>query len=70
VGHVARMAEVRTAYTILVGNPERPTRRKLEDNIRMDVRVVGWEDVDWIHLAKDRDRWRPLVNTVMKLSVP
>jgi hypothetical protein len=32
-------------------------RRKLEDNIRMDVKEIMWENVDWIHLAQDRDRW-------------
>jgi hypothetical protein len=35
----------------------------------MDVREVGWGGMEWIHLAKDRDRWRALVNTVMKLRV-
>jgi len=52
--------EMRSAYTILVGKPEdkRPhgrTRHRFEDYIRMDVREVGWEVVDWIHLAHDRD---------------
>jgi hypothetical protein len=36
----------------------------------MDVRKVGFGDVDWVHLAQDRDRWRALVNTVMSLWVP
>jgi hypothetical protein len=36
----------------------------------MDLREVGWEGVDWIHLSEDRDRWQALVNTVMKLRVP
>jgi hypothetical protein len=35
----------------------------------MDVREMRWEDVDWIHLAQDRDQWRDLVNTVMKFRV-
>jgi hypothetical protein len=74
-GHVARMGEVRGAYNILVGRPEwrRPLerpRRRWEDNIKMDAREIGFEDVDWIHLAQDRDRWRTLVNTVMNLRVP
>jgi hypothetical protein len=46
----------------LVGKPEgkRPLgspRRRREDNIRMDLREIGWEGVDWIHLAQDRDQW-------------
>jgi hypothetical protein len=42
----------------------------LEDNIKMDLEEMGFEDLDWIHLAQDRDRWRALVNTVMSLRVP
>jgi hypothetical protein len=38
-----------------------------EDNIKMYLREIGFGDVDWIHLAQDRDRWRALVNTVMNL---
>jgi hypothetical protein len=73
VEHVARMGEVRGAYNILVGRPEgrRPLgrpRRKWEDNIKIDLREIGFGDVDWIHLAQDRDRWRALVNTVMNLG--
>jgi hypothetical protein len=36
----------------------------------MDLVEVGWGDVDWIHLAQDRDRWRALVNLVLNLRVP
>jgi len=35
----------------------------------MDLREIGWEGVDWIHLAQDRDQWQDLVNTVMNLQV-
>jgi transcription termination factor 2 len=75
VGHVAGMGEVRGAYNILVGRPEgrRPLgkpRRRWKDNIKMDLREIGFEDVDWIHLAQDRDRWQALVNMVMNLWVP
>jgi hypothetical protein len=45
-------------------------RRRWEDNIKMDLREIGFGDVDWTHLAQDRDRWRALVNTVMNLRVP
>jgi hypothetical protein len=36
----------------------------------MDLRKVGWEGIDWIDLAQDRDRWRALVYKVMNLRVP
>jgi hypothetical protein len=73
-GHVARMGDVRGAYNILVGRPEgrRPLgrpRRRWEDNIKMDLREIGFGDVDWIDLAQDRDWWWALVNTVMNLRV-
>jgi hypothetical protein len=45
-------------------------RRTWEDDIRMDLRETGWEGVDWIHLVRDRDQWRALVNTVMNLRSP
>jgi hypothetical protein len=60
----------------MVGKPEgkRPLlgrpRRRWEDNIRMDLREIGWGDMDWIDLAQDRDHWRTHVNTVMNLRVP
>jgi hypothetical protein len=74
-GHVARMGETRNAYRMLVGKPEgkrtlgRP-RRRWVDNIKMDLRDLGWDGMDWIDLAQDRDQWRALVNTVMNLPVP
>jgi hypothetical protein len=54
------MGAVRGAYNILVGKPEgrRPLgrpRRRWEDNIKMDLGEIGLGDVDWIHLAQDRD---------------
>jgi hypothetical protein len=66
---------VRGAYNILVVRPEgrRPLgrpRRRWEDNMKMDLREIGFRDVDWIRWAQDRDRWRALVNTVMNLRVP
>jgi hypothetical protein len=59
-GHVARVWEKRNAYRLLVGKPvgTRPLgrpRRRWVDNIRMDLGEVGWGDVDWIGLAKDRN---------------
>jgi hypothetical protein len=69
------MGEVRSEYNILVGRPEgrRPLgrhRRRWEDNIKMDLREIGFGDIDWIHLAQGRGRWRAVVNTVMNLRVP
>jgi hypothetical protein len=40
------------------------------NNIKMDLREIRWDDVDWIDLAQDRERWRALVNTVINLRVP
>jgi len=61
MGSVAPMGDMRNAYKILVGKPEgkRPFRRsrhRWEDNIRMDLKEIGWEVVDCIHLAEDRDQ--------------
>jgi hypothetical protein len=74
-GHVARIWEKRNAYRILVGKPEekRPLerpRRRCVDNIEMDLREVGWDDIDWIDLAQNRDQWRALVNMILNLRVP
>jgi hypothetical protein len=61
-------------YKILVTKPEskRPlgrSRSRCEGDIRMNLREIGWEDVDWIHVAQDRDQWRAVVNIVMHLRV-
>jgi hypothetical protein len=74
-GHVTRMGKKRNTYRILVENPEgkRPlgrSRRKWVDSIKMDPRQVGWDGMDWIDLAQDRDQWRALMNAVMNLWVP
>jgi hypothetical protein len=75
VGHVARMGVKRNDYRLLVGKPEgkrsleRP-RRRCVYNIRMDLGEVGWGDVDWIGLVKDRNRSRALVNSVLNIRVP
>jgi hypothetical protein len=65
----------RNAYSILVGKQEgkgplvRP-RRRCVNNIKIDLREIEWDGMDWTDLAKDRDQWRALVNTVMNLRVP
>jgi hypothetical protein len=46
------------------------SRRRWVDNIRMDLREVEWDNVDWIDLAKDRNRWRALVKSALNLRVP
>jgi hypothetical protein len=60
---------------VLMGRPEgkRPLerpRRRWEDGIKMDLREIGEGGVEWIHMAQDRDRWRAVVNAVMKLRIP
>jgi hypothetical protein len=67
------MGEKRNAYRLLVGSGKKPLgrpRRRWVDNIKMDLREIGWDGVDWIDRAQDRDQWRALVNTVMNLRVP
>jgi hypothetical protein len=69
------MGTKRNAYMILVVKPEgrkplgRPRRRWVDD-IKLDLREIGWGGMDWIDLAQDRYRYRALVNTVMNLRVP
>jgi len=68
------MEEMRNVYKILVGRPEGMRslsihRHRFEDNIRMDLKEVGWKGVDWIHLAQDKDQWQALVTTVMNLRL-
>jgi hypothetical protein len=60
---------------MLVGKPEgrRPLgrpRRRWVDNIKIDLGDIGWDGVDWVVLAQDRDQWRAFINTVMNLRVP
>jgi hypothetical protein len=67
--------ESRNVYSILVGMPDekrplgRPRRRRV-DNIEIDLRETGWDGVDWIDLAQDRDQWRALMNMVINFRVP
>jgi hypothetical protein len=60
---------------ILVGKPKgkrplRRSRRRLVDNIKIDLRKIRWGGMDWTDLAHDTDQWRAFVNTVMNLRVP
>jgi hypothetical protein len=68
------MGEERKVYKVLMGKPEgkRPLgrpRRRWKDGIRMDIREIGLECVDWIRLSQDSDRWRAVVSAVMNLRV-
>jgi hypothetical protein len=74
-GHVARISKKRNEHKLLVRKPEgkRPLGRprfRWVDNIRNDLGEVGWGDADWIGLAKDRNRWTAVVNSVLNLLVP
>jgi hypothetical protein len=74
-GHVARMGEGRVVYRVLVGKPEgkRPLGRprcRWEDNIKMDLQEMRRGCGDWMELARDRDRWRAPVGTVINIRVP
>jgi hypothetical protein len=75
MGHVARMGEKRNLYRLLIRKPEgkRPLGRlrcRWIDNIKMDIFEMGLGGVDWIGLARERYRWRALLNAVMNLRVP
>jgi hypothetical protein len=73
-GHVARMGDRRGPYRVLVERSEgkgplgRPSRR-WDGNIKMDLQEVEWGDIDWMGPAQVTDRWRTLVNALMKVRV-
>jgi len=71
---VSLMGEMRNAYEILVGKSEGKcpvgrSRHRCKDNIGMNLREIGWEGMDWIHMTQDRDQWQAVVNTVMNRRV-
>jgi hypothetical protein len=73
--HVASMGERRGTYRVFVGETERmrlpgSSRPRWEDNIKMDLREVGFGGMGWIGLAQDRNRWRAFVNEKMNPRVP
>ena len=74
-GHIARMEEGSSDFKILTDKPtgKRPlgrTRRKWEDNIRMDLEEIGINAGNWVDSAQDRNYWRALVNVALKLRIP
>ena len=73
-GHVARMAEERSAFKILAGKPtgKRPLgrpRRRWDDNIRMDLEEIGINAGNWVDSAQDRGYWRAFVNAALNFWV-
>jgi hypothetical protein len=69
------MGDKRNEYTILVGKPEGEILlgrlgHRWVDIIKIDLREIGWDGMNWIDLDQDRHQWRTLVNTVMNLRVP
>jgi hypothetical protein len=73
-GHLAHVVEKRNAYSVLVEKPKgkrqlERLQHRWEDNVKINHNEIGWEDVNWIHLAEDRDNWEDLVNTIMNSQV-
>jgi len=72
VGHVARNGKNRNSYRFLVrkseGNGPLAKSRRIKGNVKMYIEDFGWEGVEWINVAQDRDIWRAVVKTVMKNS--
>jgi hypothetical protein len=69
------MGQERKVYKDLVGKPEGKRqlgrqRRRWENGIRMDLKMIGFGGVDWIRLSQVRDRWRAVLRAVMNLRVP
>jgi hypothetical protein len=72
--NVVSIGDVRNAYRILDGNREgrdhlRFMRRRWEDNIKICLKEKEYENVNWIHLAHDRDTWRALANKVINMWI-
>jgi hypothetical protein len=75
MGHIARMRQMRSPHIFWLEDLKeksllRRSKRKWKYNIRMDLREIGWEFVDWMHRSQVRGHWRALVNTEMNLRVP
>jgi hypothetical protein len=73
--HVAHMEAKRNAHRVLMRKPEgmEPLgvlKHKWDCNIKIYIREIEWGDMDWTHLAQDKDQWWALLNTVTDLRVP
>lgn len=73
-GHVAHMEQKTSAYEVLVGTPEGKrqilrSEHRCEDDIKMYLRTIGCEDLDWINLAQDRVKWSALLNKKLNFRV-
>jgi len=73
--HVARMGDIRRIYKTSVGKPVgrrtlRRPRSRLENNITVILGKSGWDGVDWVQMAQDKDKRRTFVNTVTNLQIP
>jgi hypothetical protein len=72
-GACSTIEEKMNAYRILWESQKRPMgrpRRRLVNNVKIDLRDIGWDGMYWNAVAQDRDQWRALVNTVLNLRVP
>jgi hypothetical protein len=75
IWHLARTMEKKYAYTISVveakgKSPLGKPRHRWEHNIKIVLGEIGWDGMDWINLAQNRDQWPALVNTIMNFRVP
>jgi hypothetical protein len=74
VGHVVQMGRrgihIEYWWELEGKRPVGRPRRRWVDNIKMDLREMGWNGMDWIDLAQNRDQWMAFVNTVMNLRIP
>jgi hypothetical protein len=75
MGHIVRMGEKNNAYRLLVGKREgkRPLlrlKRGWVDNIKVDLREIGWGGMDWIYLVHNEDCWRTLMKKLVNPRLP
>jgi hypothetical protein len=74
-GYVTRTGEMINAYQVLFAKRKGNTQlgiywHRWKNNIKMNLKDITWECLDWIHLAQDRVQWWAIVNTVMNFRAP